>query len=83
MGDAPVTAAAGRMSRSVVGVRSRNCTDNWIVVIIFLFGIIKRAVTIEAMKVMVKTMVTVNVKATVTAMFVAAVREKIEGWNLY
>ena len=76
MGDAPVTAAAGRMSRRVVGVRSRNCTDNWIVVIIFLFGIIKRAVTIEAMKVMVKTMVTVNVKATVTAMFVAAVREK-------
>ena len=76
MGDAPVTAAAGRMSRRVVGVRSRNCTDNWIVVIIFLFGIIKRAVTIEGMKVMFKTMVTVNVKATVPAMFVAAVREK-------
>jgi len=39
-------------------------------------------VTIEAMKLMVKALVTPNVKAIVTAMFIAAVREGIEGLHL-
>ena len=39
-------------------------------------------VTIEAMKLMVKALVTPNVKAIVTAMFIAAVREGIEALHL-
>jgi len=47
-----------------------------------LFDLIKTSITIEAMKLMVKALITPNVKAIVTAMFIAAVREGIEGLHL-
>ena len=51
-------------------------------VTVLLLDLIKTSITIEAMKLMVKALVTPNVKAIVTAMFIAAVREGIEGLHL-
>ena len=44
-------------------------------VTVLLLDLIKTSITIEAMKLMVKAMVTVIVNATVTAIVIAAVRE--------
>ena len=51
-------------------------------VTVLLLDLIKTSITIEAMKLMVKALVTPNVKAIVTAMFIAAVREGIEALHL-
>ena len=56
--------------------------DNVVTILYLISSKQQLPVTIEAMKLMVKALVTPNVKAIVTAMFIAAVREGIEALHL-